>query len=730
MSTFAAAGDKIVYTYSVENTSTGSPAPGFANPITVVDDKFAAPIACWSATAGDLDVTPGEVVTCTAEYTVTQADMDAVRTDVSGGLVSSFVKNTANAKTEYRGVDENGVPIADPVDVVSTPATVRVDGAQDASLSVVKVASSANAQAAVGETVSYEITVTNDGTQTVSGVTVSDPMLADLACTFGGAPVLAADNLVLEPAEFAICTGSYVVLQSDIDAQVLENTARAAGTSPSGVAVSAQDVETYPVDPIGAAVAIVKSLASGSPAAAYAAVGEDITYLIAVQNTGNVTLSSTIVTDVLFPGQSCEITDLSPGVTDDSSCAFTYRVLQSDIDAGQIVNTATAVSQPATPGSAVVDDSDTLTGLGPDREPSVSVGKSADVTGFTAADTAITYSYLIANTGNITLTAVPAIVDDKIVSPNAISCDPLPAGGLAPQATLSCSATYLTTQDDVDAGFVTNVVDVSVANPLGGADLTGQADLTIGAVRAPELSITKSADDTTDVVVGQTITYTYVVKNEGNTRLTDVTLSDAHVSASGSSNLVIANNVIGLLAPGASETRSATYVVTQGDIDAGAALTNTVTAVATPPVGAPAAVPAVADALVTVAPAAPSLEAVKSAAALPANPGVGTPVDFTITVANTGNVTLGSVTLVDTLKRSDGTVITPAPTPVYASGDAGVAGKLEVGETWTYTVSHALTQDDIDAGEIANSVRATGTPLVGPSVFDISNDGHRSGRNS
>ncbi len=720
VATFSAAGDKIVYTYDVTNTSTGSPAPGFANPIYIVDDKFATPIACWATSGADPDVQPGETVSCTAEYTVTQADMDAVRTDGSGATVSSFVKNTANGKTEFLGVDENGVPATDPVDVVSAPVTVRVDGAQDASLSLVKSASGPHDPAVVGDTVTFEITVTNDGEQTVSGIVVSDPMLSGLSCEVGGAAAPA--NVVLAPGGVVICEGTYDVAQSDVDAQVLENTASVAGSDPAGGPVTATGSTTYDVDPIAADVAVTKSLASGTPSAAYATVGQNVTYLIAVENTGNVTLASSVVTDILFPGQSCEITDLAPGVTDDSSCAFTYVVQQSDIDAGSIDNSVTVVAQPATPGSAPVDDSDTLEVFGPVRAPSVGVEKTASVAGFTAPDVAITYTYVVTNTGNITLTAAPVVVDDKIVAPNAVSCAAMPAGGLAPNGTLTCSAVYTTTQDDVDAGSVTNTVDVSVANPLGGAPLTATDDLTIAATRAPELTVSKVADDVSDVVAGQTVTYTYVVTNAGNTRLTDVTLSDAHRHAGGTTGLVIANNVIAVLEPGAQETRSASYVVTQADIDAGVDLTNTVTATGTPPAGAATPVPATADEVVSVAAEAPALETVKLAAALGANPGVGTSVDFTVSVENTGNVTLSDVTLVDTLKRVDNTAISPNPVAVYDSGDAGLAGQLDVGETWTYLVSHVLTQADIDAGGIVNSVRATGTSPGDTDVSDLSNN--------
>lgn len=98
------------------------------------------------------------------------------------------------------------------------------------------------------------------------------------------------------------------------------------------------------------------------------------------------------------------------------------------------------------------------------------------------------------------------------------------------------------------------------------------------------LSVTKTADDTTDVIVGQIITYTYVVTNDGDQVLTNVSLSDAHGGSGvapvpGSETLTTDNGVVGdsadaiangiwdTLGPGDVVTFTATYTVTQNDVD-------------------------------------------------------------------------------------------------------------------------------------------------------------------
>src|ERR1041385_1181721 len=37
-----------------------------------------------------------------------------------------------------------------------------------------------------------------------------------------------------------------------------------------------------------------------------------------------------------------------------------------------------------------------------------------------------------------------------------------------------------------------------------------------------------------------------------------------------------------------------------------------------------------------------------------------------------------------------------------ASGDTNSNGKIDVGETWQYTATHTVTQDDIDNGGVVN----------------------------
>ena len=101
----------------------------------------------------------------------------------------------------------------------------------------------------------------------------------------------------------------------------------------------------------------------------------------------------------------------------------------------------------------------------------------------------------------------------------------------------------------------------------------------------PGLAITKAADKTVNVSVGELITYTYVVTNTGNTTLSNVSLNDVH-GGSGlapvptNESLSVDNNTTGDSTDGAANngvwdtlgsgdeiTFTGTYTVTQNDID-------------------------------------------------------------------------------------------------------------------------------------------------------------------
>src|SRR5690606_18889727 len=85
---------------------------------------------------------------------------------------------------------------------------------------------------------------------------------------------------------------------------------------------------------------------------------------------------------------------------------------------------------------------------------------------------------------------------------------------------------------------------------------------------------------------------------------------------------------------------------------------------------------------------------------------------YTFTVTNEGNVSLSFVEVTDPM-----IAIITGPT-----GDTDGDGELDVTETWIYTGTYAITQDDIDAGEVVNQAKAKANDPMGNAVIDLSDD--------
>ncbi|EBA11990.1 DUF7507 domain-containing protein [Roseobacter sp. CCS2] len=726
-------GDEITYAYTITNVVPAAPIVGAAlsEPIFINDDKFADPILCYDPAVEGGSLGVGETHICFATYEVTQDDLDAGQ-----------VRNEATANTIFAPGSTN------PEEVTSNPAIEIVAVDAGPSLLVAKTVTGGPNPAAVGQDILYQIVATNNGNQTLNTVTISDPLLGALSCDIA-APVTLARSDALT------CTGTYTVTQADVDNQtvgdtttaVFTNTATAQANDPSGAAITpANGSVDHPIAPAAPAVSIIKELFP-NPAAdpAFDAVNDVVRFRMRVSNTGNMTLSSIAVTDSLVAG-TCNIGPLAPGTTD-TTCLFDYAATQDDLDAGQIVNTGTATAVAADPTATVPPATNTLTSPGPDFAGALTVIKDGVLDlgpdGVATVGDLITYTITTTNTGNVTITDIavadPSADAGSITYTTADDTDgDSDIDSLAPMTSATVTATHALTQPDIDAGFFDNSATATGADPSNTpvsdtsdsgnpADGAGPNDPTRTDIpRATGLTVEKTSSATTDVTEGTTITYSYLVTNTGNVTLTDIALSDMHTSASGTASLpILGGGRIVSLDPDAAVTLTATYVVTQDDIDAGAPLTNIVSATADAPAGTTPPT-ATDNASVDLASSDPSLEVIKTIQSQTGS-AAGDTVVFAVAIENTGNVTLDNVSLADTLSRLDGSTITPAPTAVFDGADTGTAGAIDVDETWNYTVTYVLTQDDIDAGGISNTVTATADAPNGATVSDVSDNGSGDG---
>lgn len=653
-----AVGQTIPYTYTVTNTGNAV----FANPIVISDNKFPTAFTCWTTSVADPVLAPTEQATCTADYTVTQADLD-----------NGFVTNEASAQTTYAGVP-----------VVSPPATKTVAATQNPSLTVTKSAATLPL-AAAGQVLTYTITAENTGNVTLSNVSVSDPMLPGLSCSPAPPATLDAASPSVTAGKIT-CTGTHTVTQAEFDSGSLSNTASASGLTPQGAPVNGQATSNITADPATPAMTISKT----ADVTDFQAVGETITYTFVIHNTGNVTLTSAGVNDpLLTPAAVCNGITLAPNQS--RTCTGTYTVKQSDIDNGSIANTATASATPSRGTLApVAPASETVNG--PTRVAGVTLNKIADTASFDTVGQVLSYTYVVANTGNVTLTVPVAVSDDKIPSAG-INC-PWPPSGLPPNSDIECTASYIVTQADLDAGQVTNKATAASGSSTQ-PTTSPQVQATVPAVQNKALAIAKTASSG-PFALGSQITYTVTVANTGNVTQHNVVVTDPKLTPT--------QKTCASVAPGGSCVLSGTYTVIQADVDAGT-VSNTASTTSDE-------VPAAQTSTVN------TPIAQTSSIALRKEPGVlqdangngradaGEVLTYKLIVTNSGTTTLSQVTVSDPKATVSG-----GPLASLAPGASDAA---------TFTAQYTLTQTDIDAGNVDNQASVAANKPGGGAVSDVS----------
>jgi uncharacterized repeat protein (TIGR01451 family) len=296
---------------------------------------------------------------------------------------------------------------------------------------------------------------------------------------------------------------------------------------------------------------------------AFVNVGETITYTFTITNTGNVTLTNVVINDPLTGSVDLAVTPSTLAPTQTGTATATYAITQADIDAGQVLNTATATGED--PGGDTVEDTDDETIQGPKQEPAITVVKTADPQTYSAVGDIITYTFSVTNTGNVTLTNV--VINDPLTGSVDLAVSP---STLGPNQTGTATATYTITQADLDASQVLNTATATGEDPNDNP-VEDTDDEDVDAYLDPEINLVKTADPQSYSNPGETITYTFTVTNTGNLTLTDVVINDL---LTGSVDLAVTPST---LAPTEVGTATATYTITQADIDAGQVL-NTATA--------------------------------------------------------------------------------------------------------------------------------------------------------
>jgi uncharacterized repeat protein (TIGR01451 family) len=334
-------------------------------------------------------------------------------------------------------------------------------------------------------------------------------------------------------------------------------------------------------------------------------------------------------------------------------------------------------------------------------EPALTLQKSVTPAIAAGAGTTVTYSYLITNTGNVTLTDVHP--QDTAFSgtgtPSAITCPlpdiergPAPTLTLDPGGSATCTGTYTLTQADAAAEKVTNTATATGTPPTGPAVTSAPSSATVTIPGHPMIVIVKTASPRSLSRAGDTVRYHFLVTNTGSVNLTGIKVND---KLHGLSAVTCPSAT---LSPAGSMTCTASYRLTQANVNAGK-VTNTATTTGTPPSGPPV-ISAPSSVTVTIPPS-PALVIKKSA-----SPGsfdaAGTTIDFRYLVTNTGNVTLRGIKVNDPLPG--------------LSAIACPSATLSPGRDMTCAATYVTTQADVGAGSVADTATVTGDPPTGSPV--------------
>ncbi|MET3942563.1 putative repeat protein (TIGR01451 family) [Paenibacillus sp. PvP094] len=517
---------------------------------------------------------PGAEVTVTFEVTITMPIPSQINNQSTVSFTSGSFSGSSSSNTTE-------TPVIQP------------------QIALVKTANTVNAT--VGDTVVYTVTVSNTG-NLQANVTVTDTIPA--ATSFvansvvvsgvpqpGATPGTGIPVGVVAAGATAVVTFA-VVVDTLPSPQQLSNFATSSftftppdGRTLTGTATS--NTLTFPVSSPN--VAVVKSTTSTA-----AAVGDTVTYSILVTNSGiapvnNIQLSDPIPAGASFvtgsvtvngvaqpaanPAGGISLGTLTPG----ASATITFSIRVDTIPpSGQLSNRST-VSFTSGAFSSTTFSNTVVTSV---FQPILSAQKTASTQNATVGDT-VSYTVTVSNTGNygaqINLTDnIPA---GTILVPNSVIVNgqPLPAAnpatGISAGTVAAGATTTITFSVVVDTlpspQQLVNQASVALSFTLpDGRTITGSVlsnVLTI-SVSAPDVDVVKSTTSTA-VSVGDIVTYSVAVTNNGIATVNNVVFTDALPAST-----VLAPTgvfVDGVLRPGANPSTG----ITIGSIAPGATVT-------------------------------------------------------------------------------------------------------------------------------------------------------------
>ncbi len=679
------AGSQIGYTITVTNGGAGT-----AHGVTMTDTLPSDPGLSWSVgttTGGwSCSITSG-VLTCGGvDFDLGPSASASVHiTSPTTAATCGTVDNTAHVATSNDGSGNASASIT-----VNCP-----------NVSVLKTA--ANGTINAGDTASFTIVVSSDGTGTATGVTLNDPLPAGISWT-EDSPFcdIAAGVLTCDFGDMAAGTSHTVHVSGLTDATdcgTLTNTATVSADNEAPG--SGQDnTSTATITVNCPDVTVVKTADQGTINA-----GDTASFTIVVSNDGAGTATGVTLNDPLPAGiswtEDSPFCDIAAGVLTcdfgDMAAGTSHTVHVSGLtdatDCGDLVNTATVAASNEADGDT---GNNTSTATITVNCPGINITKVADDPQVDAADQ-IGFTITVSNGGPGT--AADVMVTDTLPTNDGLSWSidgGTGAGDCAiDQGVLTCDfgdmaagtsfTVHITSDTDATTcGTVDNTATVTISNGPGDED-GDSVD-----VNCPPLGIDIVKGGPGLAHVGDTIVYTFTVQLTTPETLFDIVVSDPNCNE-GAPVYVSGDDGDNALEAGEVWHYTCTHVVTQTDPDP---LPNTATVQGTADDGRSASD----QDSHSVDLIHPDIRIVKTV-----NPDSGEPGDtvtYTYVVTNTGDTTLYDISV-------DDDVI----------GHIGDIDQLAPGESATLTMDFVLPNQQGDL-PLVNVGTGTGTDVLGSSVSD------------